>query len=513
MITMNTMRRSSKLIRPIVILGLFLSSTIRPAFADTPNFANCRLGAGGVQATVTGYDLEQLNMGVYLDWQARSSPPAGLPATVEYIQVVRVHQNKVGGWNSAYAVPASYSVYPNLSALAGWAANQPGMLWLIGNEIERRDWSTGAQDEITPELYATAFHEIQAAIKTADPTARIGVGGLIQATPLRLEYLDRVWASHLSQYGYSMGDDIDVWNIHGFVLREIRGEWGADIPAGLNVTNGFLSQSGLAYQDYVNAHYDMNYFREFIEAFRTWMAAHGERNKPLINSEYGPLLKPNTTAQMTGFLAATFDYMLTEMDAAIGFPADENRLIQQSVWYSVNDDVTNQPHFAGALFNSTTHQLTAAGAAWQTYASNPAKPVASEPQINLRVVNLKTDPNPIFVPEGGTGHTTLKVDIANSGNVKSTTGNNIIVKAWDGPPNNPGSQQIGSTQVLPDIPGCGGFITAEFEWSNVSLDQDRWYVEVASIAGETNGSDNIASSPIMVLEGDAFPLYLPMVLK
>jgi hypothetical protein len=123
------------------------------------------------------------------------------------------------------------------------------------------------------------------------------------------------------------------------------------------------------------------------------------------------------------------------------------------------------------------------------------------------------DPSLIFLPESETGHATLKVDIANSGNIKSATGDNIIVKVWDGPPTDPGSQQIGSTQVVPDIPGCGGFITVEIEWSNINLENNQWYVEVAPIATETNITDNIASSQILVIDGEAIPLYLPIVLK
>ena len=39
----------------------------------------------------------------------------------------------------------------------------------------------------------TAYHELYTLIKGADPTARLAIGGVIQATPLRLEYLTKVW--------------------------------------------------------------------------------------------------------------------------------------------------------------------------------------------------------------------------------------------------------------------------------------------------------------------------------
>src|SRR6185503_9091315 len=189
MLERGIMRVLKKLVHFISVAILF-ASTVNPAKAQGPApFANCRLGVGDSKGNAVGYDIGQLNMGLYLDWSTKSSPPAGLPANVRYIQDVRVHQNKVGGWNSAYVNPPSYTVKPDLTTLTSRVLANPGSLWLIGNEIDRRDWNGGGQDEITPELYATAFHQIRNTIKTADPTAKIAIGSVIEATPLRLKYL------------------------------------------------------------------------------------------------------------------------------------------------------------------------------------------------------------------------------------------------------------------------------------------------------------------------------------
>jgi hypothetical protein len=102
---------------------------------------------------------------------------------------------------------------PDLDEITRSAAANPGALWLIGNEPDIV-W----QDNATPEEYAHAYGILHAAIKKADPTARVAIGGVSQPTPLRLAYLDRVLAAYEAQFGADM--PVDVWNIHAFVLRE-----------------------------------------------------------------------------------------------------------------------------------------------------------------------------------------------------------------------------------------------------------------------------------------------------
>jgi hypothetical protein len=503
---------------------IVLASPVGPASAQEPTpFANCRLGVGGAFAPYVGdYDIAQLNMGLYLDWWNNSDPQSnlGLPADVEYIQTVRVHQNKVGGWDSDYVDPPSYRVSPSLTTIADLVASQPGSLWLIGNEIERRDWNGGGQDEITPELYAAAFHEVREVIRTADPTARIGIGSVIEATPLRFAYLDRVWDSYHTQYGYSMGDDIDVWNIHGFLLREVRHSWGAEIPAGFDNSDsdpsndydpadGFLYGADIA--TVVAEHRNISRFQEFTVALREWMATHGEQNKPLINTEYGILYTSLggyniTPQQVNDYLAASFDYMFTATDEEIGYPLDENRLVQGWVWYSLNDDDWN-----GYLFNPDTNALTQFGTAWRNYVSDPSNPLASQPQVNLLVANLRAHPNPVYVPPGGSATVTLRVDVANSGNTKTTTNDNIVVEFWDGIPNEPSSNLI-ARKTVDDIPGCGRFTTVEAEWPNRLAGEHIWFVQVVPITGEINMGDNIAGGAVSGIEVAA-TIYLPIVLK
>jgi hypothetical protein len=502
----------------LILAALFsLLILAHPAQADGPaNFANCRLGVGGITGNVTGYDIVQLKMGLYLDWQ--STPPSGLSPNVEYIRTVRVHQVKECGiyCTGAYKQPPIYTVSPDLITLSTRVkSSPPGSIWRIGNEIERRDWNGGGQDEITPGLYAKAFHEIHQVIKTADPTARVAIGSVILASPLRLAYLERVWNSYQSQYGYSMGHDIDLWIVHGFLLREVRNDWGAEIPAGFDnydadPTNNYDPATGFLYgvtdfSTIIAAHHNLGYFQEFIRAMRVWMAAHGERNKPLLITEYGVLYTQDygiSSAQVKNYLTSSFDYLLTASDATTGYPADENRLVQGWVWYSLNDTSWN-----GYLFNPTKI-LSEFGTTWKNYAADPARPLASQPRLNLLVTNLRAEP--AFVPTTESPVTfTLKANIANSGNMSTSTGNNIKASFWDGAPNNPGSNQIGSTQTLADLPGCGRFTTVEVKWPDRTEGIHTWYVKVDPITGDTNISDNLASSTAVVGNN---PIFLPLIL-
>jgi hypothetical protein len=290
-------------------------------------------------------DLKQLRLGWYVNWGAKEwTEPYG----IEYVPMVRVKQWKDDGTGNpvdccvdcAYLEPYAYTANPTLTEIATLAAAHPGKLWLLGNEIERVDWATSGggcahQDEILPELYATAYHDFYSTIKAADPTAQIAIGGVIQATPLRLEYLTRIWDAYQTQYGEDM--PVDVWNVHGFVLQEVAGSWGADIPAGIAETEGML------YTLVENK--DFTIVQEHLIAMRQWMADRGQQNKPLIITEYGVLMPEwIDPAELTyedvrdDFMLPSFEFFLNYTDSSVGYPADGNRLVQRWNWYSLDDD-------------------------------------------------------------------------------------------------------------------------------------------------------------------------------
>ncbi len=352
------------------------------------------LGRGVALGTRIGYAVEDLNSlrhyadgkpdsfgvasmkaGWYLAWRALEAPPR--PDGMEFVQMVRVHQDLTCPLDDPlaydrtrcpYREPYSYTYWPDAATLRRIARANPGALWLLGNEIDRRDWPGGRQDEILPEVYAEAYHELYTLIKGADPTARIAIGGVVQITPLRLRYLDRVWDAYRARYGERM--PVDVWNMHIFILPEKRYSWGADIPVGIEDvdTGAYLFRPDAEGNPTVPMpeHMEMRYIDEQVRLFRSWLKAKGEQEKPVVVTEYGVLLLnwmmglPEDDPQpVLDFMLATFDYFLNTRDCSLGYLWDDCRLVQRWAWYGL--DFTSRFNEYGRLLGPASTELSPAG--------------------------------------------------------------------------------------------------------------------------------------------------------
>lgn len=356
-----------------------------PLVADGIPPLATRLGYSVTNGPLTRYPaLPTLRAGWYLDWAVRKAPAR--TNGIEYVQVIRVHQQLACGerYHSdriacPYAEPLDYLFFPDADTIIAAAEANPGALWLIGNEMDRRDWAycvqwNGShcevigyegQDEMLPETYAVAYHDLAQLVREADPTAQIAIGGVIQATPLRLAYLTTVWDEYLARYGEPM--PVDVWNVHNFILQEQRNNWGADVPPGSASNDGEYLGSTLT-------HLDLAIFDRQIRAFRQWMKDRGQQEKPLIVSEYGVLYRNEVMGLPAGdatpvydFLVDTFDYFLDTKDCTLGYSLDECRLVQRWNWFSV-DHSTEGFNPYGRLFAYDTLEMTPTGQRFQIYA-------------------------------------------------------------------------------------------------------------------------------------------------
>ena len=270
-----------------------------------------RIGVGIPDGNPYVFDWMSPRPGWYLNWFTNSFAESSAQAAalgMEFAPMLRLGDD---------------GLQPSLATIYRQAQARPGMVWLVGNEPDVR-W----QDDATPEEYACQYYRAWHTIKLADPTAQVAIGGISQVTPLRLRYLDAVLASYQTQFGAPM--KVDVWNIHAFVLREQAGEWGVDLPPGFeDATDGVLWD--------VADHDDLGLVEEQVRRMRGWMAERGEREKPLYITEYGILMPAEagfTPTRVIDFMVGSFDLLDSLTDEVLGYPQDENRLVQRWVWFS-----------------------------------------------------------------------------------------------------------------------------------------------------------------------------------
>jgi hypothetical protein len=207
---------------------------------------------------------------------------------------------------------------------------------LIGNEPDVR-W----QDNTPAAVYAHAYHAAYHAIKQADPTAQIAIGGVSQITPLRLAYLDAVLDAYRAAFGVDM--PVDVWNMHAFVLQEKAGDWGVDMPPGVEAETG--ESWG------IDDHDDLALVELQVRRMRAWMQGRGQQDKPLWISEYGILMPAEygfTPERVRRFMIGSFELFNSLRDPEVGYPADDYRLVQRWVWFSAGDRL----YPTGDLFTS-----------------------------------------------------------------------------------------------------------------------------------------------------------------
>lgn len=273
----------------------------------------------------------ELGAGWYLDWNAVRP---GQKQGPERWQMVRLKGNKIS---------------PEPGIIYSLAVKYPGLVWVIGNEPDNL-----YQDSITPQEFARLYGEAFHVIKRADPNAKIAVGGVTLSSPLRFEYLDRFLEEYQELYGEPL--PVEWWTIHGYVLNEEQGGWGAEIPVGLECRSGW----SLAPED----HGDTHLFEQRLVAFRIWMKEHGYQSIPLAVTEFGILLPETfgyTPDRIADYLLHTCSWMETTTNSQYGFPGDDGRLVQKWNWFSLSD-----PQFTGSnLANLETKSLTPVGSAFR----------------------------------------------------------------------------------------------------------------------------------------------------
>ncbi|MEZ4770209.1 MAG: CARDB domain-containing protein [Caldilineales bacterium] len=536
--------------RKILLLAILVGSLVMPSVVQAePGDTNClypsptdRFGvtvAGHLE--ITDYNVGVLRSGRYLNWRADVDPFH--PAAMDYYFMVRVGE---GGY------------WPAGEDLAAAVRNNPGSTWIIGNEADVV-W----QDNTTPEAYARNFHDAYTFIKGIDPTARFVISGIVQASTLRLAWLERVWNSYRANYGVDI--PVDIWNIHTYLANEMHLQWGFEVPPGIDNAVGYTvgtgsdwtqvtdagasggtvhrsrtpgakayfafhgsqvkiflrtgPDSGIAsiyldrdetpaaqidlysptpgtvsrtftgllpsngvlqdrhnirvqvtgdknpassntwiqvdameapstaslpggrFEDNdplrarievtVDNHDNLDAITEQIRSFRQWMNSHGQRDKPLINTEYGILMTEDIGfdyPRVRTFMLNSFDRFLNLTDPSVGYPADGNRLLQEWFWFSLAVDKFEGRVVNTGLFSEATQAIKPLGTDFRNYTL--PRYVA---YTDLEMSPLMVTPYwPLFA--GGTSLLRIEANVRNRGNQASgpfdvtfRSGNNALL--------------------------------------------------------------------------------------
>jgi len=502
-----------------VVAVLMMASAVRAHAQDELDAddmlapALCRFGVNVANQPVTEFDIASLRIGWYIDYRANASPTH--PNGADYVPIIRLAPAESNG-------RPSYSYFPSGAALDAAIAGNPGADWIIGNEPDRLYY----QDELVPQVYAEAYHDMYYLIKSKDPAARIFAGAIVQPTPVRLQYLDMVLNTYADRYGEPM--PVDGWAIHNFILNERScahyGDaankpadyaitatqpayngglvcWGADIPPGVPAVEGLIIRIYEPFYNPQTKQYselpltaDINLFAQQIVRFRQWMHDRGYTNHPLYLSEYGVLLPERfgfTTSIVNKFMTDTFDYLLNTTDIRLGYPADDYRLVQRLSWYSTAD-----PGFNGSLYTSLSNVptqppfvLSAMGANYQGYTA----PILATTAISL--TEFEIIPGSILSTITP-ATVTLRATVANAGNLVTPTA--VTVRFFD-----PDGVQIGADQSVA-VSGCGDTAAATVTWSGVQATDNAKKVR-AEMSGGGVPSQSRQATVVIVSQQQFFP--------
>ena len=487
---------------------------------STLGSGNCRYGA----AQLAGDDdipfINQMDLGWKVDFNVRfaraNTDVARYSPTVRFKPVDDGDNDPT---NDGYQIigPQMTDAPDGLGALI--AAN-PGRLWLLGNEVDRAIY----QDELYPQTYARAYHDVYHFIKDRDPTAQIAVSGLVQVSPNRLEYLDIMFDTYRTLYGVQM--PVDVWNAHLYILPEriwgtVDQETTGGIALGTNPASAIFSNDGTSnqcYRDDVTCYAEadnVDLLRGQIRMMREWMHANGEGGKPLIVSEYGILwpydqegdADPNTCylkdeygqcfppERTQQFLKDSVVMFESYVDPTYGYALDDFRMVQQWLWFGTIGAET----VTFGLVNLERTALTPLGVELRDTIANRPKYINIKP-INATSAILETNGSP-------TVDAALEVNVLNSGNMFAQQPFNVGFYR-----DSALTDLIGYGTVSSPVGGCTtDHAKASVQWSNLAPGAHQYwaYVNVGHPNAESDYSDNLITGIIMVDAAHQF--FFPFV--
>ncbi|MGB6334511.1 MAG: glycosyl hydrolase [Thermoanaerobaculia bacterium] len=162
----------------------------------------------------------------------------GLQVTNDYVMVRPCdYWLRTGRNHQAHGYHEDSDTIDNPVAFGQWVANNPGKVWIIGNEPDEP-----SQDALTLDEYARMFRTYYQFVRDIDPSARFAIGafsGVLNHTGHQWAEMKHWYESVLTSYQLQNGGQrmpIDSWNTHTYY-----GVWNASMtPNALELMNEMI---------------------------------------------------------------------------------------------------------------------------------------------------------------------------------------------------------------------------------------------------------------------------------
>ncbi len=485
------------------------------------SLGNCRYGASELGGASNAPFITEMNLGWKNNFQVNFATK-GID-TANYTPTIRLYQIPDGdgdNTNDSYGIKKDGATELELTddpsnGLGYQVTQNPGVLWLVGNEPDR----AVAQDALYPQVYARAYHDIYHFIKERDPSAEIAVAGLVQVSENRLQYLTLMWDAYLQYYGTPM--PVDVWNMHAYAFPERRFDntniyaWvalGTDRNNALYYSEGDPSLCGQADVRCIAEHDDIDILKQQITDMRLWMKERGQQQKPLVISEYGLLFPYEQDTPTQCFIEDEFGNCFTEqrnvdfannsfallesyIDPALGYSLDNNRMVQQWLWFATRSEPQNKYK----LVNEEGTALTSLGVAFRDQ-------IQTKPLIgNLFFHSASAAPVEL---QNSTATGAVSLVVINNGTQAIIDPITISLYSDAALTN-----EVSSIVLEGGVRGCTTDLAhAEIEWPNLSAGIHQYWIKIDSNNqfDETSETDNVITGSIYV---DQPTIYLPTIRK
>jgi hypothetical protein len=233
------------------------------------------------------------------------------------------------------------------------------------------------------------------------------------------------------------------------------------------------------------------------------MKDHGQQQKPLIVSEYSILYPYHgvgspysvrdeygnyfTPERVSAFMLNIFDHLNAARDPSLGYALDDNRLVQQWLWYTAHEGIGS----SSQLMEADLVTMTLMGQTYRNHVYNEAA------YINLLVDEVPDSVATLGID--GTAVARLDVEFRNNGNVTSDAPFTVTFYA-----DAKRTQPIDSVTVSPLLRGCASdSFRASVNWTGLrtsGLHQFWVYIDSHDDIDEkpADDGDNLGTGYVLV---------------